>query len=168
MRILFFLQSLNQGGSERNVSDLAHGLERREHHVAIAAVHEIGVHWQQVLDPHSLPVSIFFRDTPGNALSAAYQLVGAARKLRHLLQAERIETLYCTGGPVAPVVGWLATVNLPAVRLIWNLLALPGRPPWHQDLRLALLRRFRILVSPTVPLLISCSEAVQALSLIHI
>jgi glycosyltransferase involved in cell wall biosynthesis len=162
VRILFFLQSLNQGGSERNVSDLAHGLERRGHHVAIAAVHEIGVHWQQVLDPHSLPVSIFFHDTPRNVISAASQLVGAVRRLRQLLQTERIGILYCTGGPVASVVGWLASVNLPAVRLVWNLLGLPGRPSWHQDLRSSLLRRFRILVSPTVPLLISCSEAVQA------
>ena len=161
MRILLFVQSLNQGGPERNVSDLAHGLERRGHHVAVAALHTLGVGWRQVLDPLSLPVSIFFRDTPGNAISAASQLVGAARRLRQLLQAQRIETLYCTAGPVSPVIGWLATVNLPAVRLVWSVVTTLGRPSWHQNLRSWLLWRFRVLVSPTVSLLISCSEAVQ-------
>jgi len=161
VRILFFLQSLNQGGPERNVSDLAHGLERRGHHVAVAALHTLGVGWRQVLDPRSLPVSIFFRDTPRNAISAASQLVGAARRLRQLLQAQRIETVYCTAGPVPPVVGWLATAHLPAVRLVWSVVTTLGRPSWHQNLRSWLLWRFRVLVSPTVSLLISCSEAVQ-------
>jgi glycosyltransferase involved in cell wall biosynthesis len=162
VRILFYLQSLNQGGSERNVADLAHGLTRRGHDVAVAAVHQIGEHWQQVLDPDLLPVSIFFHDTPRNLISTASQLVGAVRRLRRMLQTQRIEVLYCTGGPVASAIGSLATVNLPAVRLIWNLLGLPEGTSWHLGLQYLLLRAFRVLVSPTVPLLISCSEAVQA------
>jgi hypothetical protein len=135
VRILFFLQSLNQGGSERNISDLAHGLTRRGHHVAVAAVHEIGVHWQQVLDPDLIPVSIFLHDTPRNLISAASQLVGAVRRLRRMLRTQRIELLYCTGGPVASAIGWLAEVNLPAVRPIWNLLGFLGRPFWHLGVR---------------------------------
>lgn len=162
MRILFFLQSLSQGGPERNVSDLAHGLARRGHHVEVAALHALWVGWEQVLDPRSLPVSIFFRDTPGNAISAAYQLVGAAQRLRHLVQSERIGTVYCTGGPAAPVVGWLAVANLSAVRLVWHLAALPGRARWYRNWRLRLLWRFGVLVSPTVPLQIFVSEAARA------
>lgn len=161
MRILFFVQSLNQGGPERNVSDLARGLARRGHHVALAALHTLGNGWRQVLDTSSLPVSIFFRDNPGNALSAGSQLVRAAHTLRHLLQSEGFGILYCTAGPVPPAVGWLATAHLPAVRLVWSVLATPGRPSRQENFRSWLLWRFRVLVSPSVPLQISVSKAAQ-------
>ena len=127
MRILFFQQSLQQEGVERSVSSLAHGLTQRGHHVAVAALHTIGAGWEEILDSRALPITIFFHETPGSAMSAAGQLVSATRGLRHLLQAERVGCICCTGGPVPPVVGWLASRRLADVRVVWHLRGTPTR-----------------------------------------
>jgi glycosyltransferase involved in cell wall biosynthesis len=162
MRILFFLQALRHGGPERSVSYLVNGLAQRGHRLAIAALHATESGWEDILDPQKLPITVFFHETPRGALSAAYQLVASTRKLRRLLQAERIGCICCTAGSVAPVVGWLASRRLDDVRLAWHLRGTPTRSPSERSWRLRLLRTFGRWVSPTVPLLISSSVATQA------
>jgi glycosyltransferase involved in cell wall biosynthesis len=161
MRILLFPQSLGLGGVERLTSHLAHGLARRGHYVAVAALHTIAAGWEEILDPNALPLTIFFPRTPGSALEAADQLISATRKLRRLLQAEKIDCIYCTAGPVPPVVGWLAARTLTSVRVVWSLQLAPTRAWAHENRHSRLLRQFSVGVSRSVPLLISCSDDVQ-------
>jgi glycosyltransferase involved in cell wall biosynthesis len=161
MRILFFQQSLQQGGVERSVAYLAHGLTQRGHHVAVAALHSIGTGWEEILDSRALPITVFFPKTPRGAGAAASQLVSATCMLRHFLLTQRIECICCTGGPVPPVVGWLASRSLADVRVVWHLRGTPTPPSTHLDWRSRLLRQFCVWVSPTVPLLITSTLATQ-------
>jgi glycosyltransferase involved in cell wall biosynthesis len=160
MRILFFLRSLGVSGVERQIFLLADRLTRRGHRVSIAALHTVNQNWKWFWNPDSVQVQTFFSKTPRWILFAGSQFIRATLKLRSLLKREDIQLVYTTHGAISEFIAWLATRGKPGTHLIWSVrgsrrqLALS-----HTDWKLALLSSLCKLVSASVPLMISSSEA---------
>ncbi len=163
MRILFFLQCLGVSGIERQIFLLADHLTRRGHRVSIAALHTVDQNWKWFWNPGPVQVQTFFSNTPGGLLSAGSQFIRATLKLRSLLKREDIQLVYTTHGAISDFIAWLATQGTPHAKLIWNVRGSRGQPfLFRKDWKMALLSRLCKLVSASVPLMISNSEAGDA------
>ena len=163
MRVLFFLRCLWLGGVERQVFLLADQLTRRGHDPRIAALHVLDSSWRWLAESGSVDAETSYARTPGYALSAASQLAGATLRLRRILKTEAVQLVHSPQGPISYFISWLATRGLSGTGLIWNVTgSRPDSCGQSVDWKEGLLSRVCWLVSPSVPLMISCGHAAYA------
>lgn len=156
MRLAFLVGRLAIGGAELATIDLAQGLAARGHQVKLFTLFD---------SPQAralLPADARFDYCPLNApkprgaVRVLWQLLGAARRLRHALREQRAEVLYCALN-IANLVGWLATRGS-ATRLLWSFHASAVEYSWED----ALATRTCALLSRSVPFGVAVSAPVLA------
>ena len=160
MKILFLIQSLGIGGAVRQLSILADHLVRRGHDVSVLALYTTDQNWNSVWGIDSIPVKSFLLKPSSGALFSGLQLIKATIQLRNMIRKEEIQVLYSYQGDIARFISWLATREIPDVKLIWGIQESGQRNTltlndWRESLPFYLCK----WVSASVQLMISGSDA---------
>jgi glycosyltransferase involved in cell wall biosynthesis len=114
LRILFVAGELGRGGAERQLVNLVIGLAERGVHVAVAVFYPGGP-----LEAELTAAGVEVRDL---GKSGRWDLLGAARRMRGILRAERADVVH--GYLVPPnLLSTIARISAPATRVVWGLRA---------------------------------------------
>ena len=155
MRAILFTGSLDTGGTQKQIRNMAHGLAARGHHVKVVTIFPRGQHWQgQVADGVS-PSSLFAR-RPRQAWRVLFDLLRAPFRLRKI--CVHYDVVYSTL-EICNVIAWFATIGMLRKRLVWGDRSADIPQYWKRRLPFMFCR----LVSSSVPLLISNSSLGQKL-----
>ena len=114
MKILFLTRSLDSGGAERQLLNLAVGLRDRGHDVAVATFYDGGLFAEEAAESGIRLL--------GLGKSGRWDIVGFAFRLRALIRSERPDILH-TYVSLANVVGTLLAPRQAGYRLVWGLRA---------------------------------------------
>jgi len=159
MKILFFIQDLEIGGTGRQLSLLADGLYRSGHNVSVVALHapNRNSNWRWDLD--RIQIQSLLSEKSKFTIFTFFQFIQAPFKLRALLYKEDVQLIYSINGNVCRLIAWLATRGLSNSKLIWGVRGSrthisENYRNWTSSLFLNLCK----CVSGSVPLMISNSE----------
>lgn len=149
MKILFFIRSLEQGGSERQLAVLAAGLAKRGHDVAVALFYEGGANEKLLADT---PVRLIKLRKRGR-----WDIVGPLFRLWRAIRAERPDILYAFL-PTQTVLAALLLRFTQKVRLIFGIRA-AGMQGDHYDALSALVYPLEVKLSRYADLIVANAEA---------
>lgn len=161
MRLAFLVGRLAIGGAELATIDLAQGLARRGHQVQLFTL------FDSPLAADLLPANAQFEYQPLNGpkpagfLRVAWQLLGAAVRLRAALLATCPDVLYSALN-IANLVAWIASRRR-ALRLVWSIHASAVEYSWED----AVATRLCALLSRTVELGVAVSAQVLRHAMAH-
>ena len=152
MKVLFFIRSLEVGGSQRQLTMLSEGLARRGHDV-IAAVFYTGK--QIELTPSQSAIRVVALGKSGR-----WDLVGPLTRLRRLMLTERPDVIYA----LLPMQTALAALLRPrrlAARLVFGIRS-AGVEANRYDALVALTYRLEALLARRADLIIANADAGRA------
>ena len=78
MHILLFIESLETGGAQRQLVQLAVGLQNQKHSVIIATIFPGGQFWDQIKHDNKVAIQSLFKIKYRNAFLTGIQLIGSA------------------------------------------------------------------------------------------
>lgn len=139
MRVLLFIGHLDQGGSQRQMAELARGLAAAGHRVCMATILP-GGQFEALLEgqPQVELVSLFSRKAP-SSWGTARQLVSSVGRLRRLARQFRPDVAYSTLY-ISNLVAYRA-LRGESVPLVWGIRSSNEVLTWKRNMALALSRR---------------------------
>ena len=152
MKILFFIRSLEVGGSQRQLAALAAGLARRGHEVAIVMFYDGGPNEDSL---SSLGVRLIHLRKAGR-----WDIFGPFARLCSIIRAERPDILY----PFLPTQNTLAALLVPRRdrgRLVFGIRA-AGMRAEHYDALAGPIYRLEAWLSRRADLIIANAESGRA------
>lgn len=114
MRVLLLIRSLDVGGAERQVVDLAKGLQRRGHEVLVATFYQAGALAEELDGEGVRRIALGKR--------GRWDVLPFLMRLRRLLVCERPDVLYSYLG-IPNTLSALLVRTITGVRLIWGVRA---------------------------------------------
>ena len=152
MKVLFFIRSLEVGGSQRQLAMLSDGLARRGHDV-VTAVFYTGKEIE--LTPSRLAMRVVALGKSGR-----WDVVGPLTRLRRLMLAERPDVIYAFL-PMQTVLTALLRPRRLAARLVFGIRS-AGVEPNRYDALIALTYRLEALLARRADLIIANADAGRA------
>lgn len=153
MHLTFFIGTLETGGAERQLAQLACGLAQRGHTVSLVTIYPGGQNWEWVQNCPSVRLQALYAKKASHMLLVGWQLAWAFWGLRHILRQEQPEVLY-SALYLSNFMAWLASRNLDTVKLVWGIRASNLTLNWKRRVPFYLCQ----WVSVSVPLLIANSK----------
>jgi len=149
MKILFFIRSLEQGGSERQLAVLASGLAKRGHDVAIALFYEGGTNEKLLVDTPLRLIKL--------RKSGRWDVVGPLFRLWRAIRSERPDILYAFL-PTQTAIAALLLRFTQKVRLVFGIRA-AGMQGGRYDALSALVYPLEAKLSRYADLVVANAEA---------
>lgn len=147
MKILFFIGTLNTGGAERQMTQLAKGLSNRGHKTTVVTVFPGGQYSEFI---QKIPEIKLFSLWPkrGNFYSVrVYQILYSPIKL---IEYTKKTDLCYSMLEISNLIAWIASRFSGNVNVVWGIRASIMRETW----KMALFNKLCAIVSPTVRLVI--------------
>ncbi|MCH9646995.1 MAG: glycosyltransferase [Deltaproteobacteria bacterium] len=139
MRVLLFIGHLDQGGSQRQMAELARGLAADGHQVCMVTILARG-QFEALLEGQSgLEVVSLFSEKAPSFWGTAGQLISSVRRLRRCAERFRPDVVYSTLY-ISNLVAYLA-LRREAVPLVWGIRSSNEVLTWKRSLALAVGRR---------------------------
>lgn len=153
LQILFFIGTLQIGGAERQIAQLATGLAKRGHTMHVVTFYPGGPNWESLKKYNSVRLQSLFPRKADRSVGVAKQLSQAVLRLRSVLCREKISVIY-SALYMSNLIAWLSTRNMPTVKLIWGIRASNLQLNWKRAMPFHICK----WLSPSVDLLIANSK----------
>lgn len=152
MKLLFFLETLETGGAQRQIAVLAKGLANRGHSISIAVMFSGGSIYNEIKETNAVNIVTLWSAKNRFFVIRIFQLALAPFLLRRFLRKK--DCLYSMLDS-ANFIAWLATRLKKRMTLIWGIRSSNMEGFW----KMALFDKLCAWLSPTVKLVIANSFA---------
>lgn len=154
MRIIFFIGTLQTGGAERQLVNLARGLAQQGHEVKVLTIFSGGANWDALVGLDGVHLHALAGGRSQNIILRLLQLVVAPRRLRRELAHRPPDSLYSMLH-LSNLYAWFATRGRFRSRLVWGYRASEMNLNWKRLIP----ERICAWISPSVPLMIANSQS---------
>jgi glycosyltransferase involved in cell wall biosynthesis len=133
LKIIFFIGSLAAGGAERQISQLAKNLSKRNHTVSVATLYPGGVNWHWLQQNSNVNVISLYPTKNSSTILTGLQLLTAPLRLRKILKSSQANILYSVLN-ITNFLAWLATWGWKPSILLWGIRASDMDLVWKEYL----------------------------------
>ncbi|MBD1903538.1 glycosyltransferase [Trichocoleus sp. DQ-A3] len=155
MQIVFFIGSLETGGAEYQIVQLADGLAQRNHDVCVVTFYPGGQNWEWLQARGQVRIYPLFTKKFSGTIPAGLQLIWAIPRLRSVLRKQQTPLFVYSFLYLSNLIAWLAVRWMPGVTLIWGIRASNLKLNWKRAIPFSLCK----WISASVPLIVANSKA---------
>ncbi len=153
MRILFFTTTLQTGGAEWRLAQIAHKMSEQEHDVHYVTLFPEGQYWHWLSKKGDVPLINLFKKKYNFFLFNGFQFIKAPFKLRKIIKNKNVQIIY-SALYLSNFIAALSKRNIQNIKLVWEIVTSFSKLSWKQALSFYLCK----LVLASVDLLISNSN----------
>lgn len=146
LNVALFIGTLQTGGAERQIAQLARGLANVGVGVSLLTVHPGGQFWDEVEQSPGVRLLSLYRERSSTRTGRLCQIIGAPSRLRKALGLLKPDFLYSMLH-LSNLVALLASGRAEYPRLVWGIRASAGQSGWRTSIPKTLCRWLSYRVS---------------------